>query len=1327
MQNNKYTSPYDLRSQTSKTRETLRTKSESDVTENINTENIGEVEAYKNKTKIVKNKDKTEMANNELSELIRLLSLQVKNEQDQNKKTIITVDTFAKIISDFDGENVPVDKWFNNFEQNAEAHELNDKQKYVQARNKVVGVAKMFLETKSISNYESLKEALITEFKRDYDSGEIHKMLKERKKTSTESFHEYMLCMRKIAALGDVEERAVVRYIVDGLPAKSVFKQNMYASKNFKELRENYEIYERVNVNTEIQNKKWHKANETKITAGKIHCYNCGSTEHKRNECKAQTKCFKCNKFGHISKQCKANENNQNDVLMIVDQKRYKCLKVNEQLINGLIDTGSDVSIIKRCVYENKFKNCPLKVNDSLLTGLGNMKTKPYGSIECNVKVDEVETKQNFLILPNDVIKCDILIGHDFISKFKMIVDSDGYEFKYKNSDENNIFNVFNINAIEIDADGHYKEEIENLIQQYNPSSSSQQCTVEMKIVPNGEIKPFRHSPTRLPFPEEQEVNRQVQEWLQKGIVRKSCSDVASRVVVTKKKTGEYRVCVDFRQLNNMVLKDGFPVPVIEDVLQKLQKAKFFCVMDLENGFFHVPIDEASKKFTAFVTKQGLYEFNRAPFGFCNSPACFIRYINFIFQELITADVMELYMDDIVVYSETEEGNMNKLKLVLEVAQQYGLQIKWSKCTFMKTKIDFLGHTIEGGKVWPGKAKTKAVANFPEPKNIKDVQSFLGLTGYFRKFIQNYAYIAKPLSNLLKKNVIFKINEDERNAIDKLKASLTNEPVLRIFCREAETELHTDASKEGFGATLLQKFEGQLHPVFFYSKKASVQEGRLHSYILEVKAAYIAFKKFRHYVLGIHFKLVTDCSAFKQTISKKDVPRDVAQWILYFQDFDYTVEHRSGNRMKHVDSLSRYPTDVMIISSDIAPRFLKQQHEDEYIKAIIQTLSFGPYESFKMKGGLVYKNINGNDLLIVPKLMEVEIIKNAHENGHYATQKTMHAIQQQYYIPHLEKKVQLVINNCVKCIIYNKKTGKKEGFLSCIDKGNVPLETIHIDHLGPMDATSKMYKYILAMVDGFSKFVWLFPTKTTNAEEAIRCLKVWSDTFGFPTRIISDKGSAFTSHNFEDFCKHNGIEHVLTTTGVARGNGQIERVNRVIVSIIAKLSNDDPTKWYKVVGDVQKAINSCMHNSTKTTPFQILVGVKMKTGLNDNILQMLQDEMIQKFDDDRQHLRTEAKKQIQKAQVEYKRNFDKRRKEDDGYQVGDLVAIKRTQFVSGRKLASEFLGPYKVDRVKRNNRYDVVKAANFEGPNKTSTSSDFMKPWKNYESVEYLLSSGTDE
>lgn len=1273
-----------------------------------------------------------------LSELIKQFA--AKMDRDEANKNAITVESFGKIIPEYNGCNIPIRQWFVNFDQNAEAYELNDKQKYVNARNKMTGMAKLFLESVTVSTYETLRNALFEEFDKKLSSADVHKLLMARKKRDNEDFHEYVLQMRKLAAMGDVEDQSTIRYIVDGLRWKPELTFPLYSAATFSELRQRHEIIDMANgrKSNEPNCKEWKKRGADKMATKsedggntrKQHCYNCGSAEHKRAECKMDTKCFKCNGSGHIAKQCDKNVQ-KSEVNIISNKTRAKQMKINNQEFSCLVDTGSDVTLIQESVYKSKFGDSALQKSSAVLYGLGNIPIRAIGTFTAEIDVDNLKSTHKFLIVPDSTINYGVIIGYDFIEKFTLVLKGSTYSFLGHTADKveieaagNNVYNVVSATN-DIDVPMRFKATIEKIISEYKPVNASQECPIKLKIIPSTESIAFRQSAARLSLMEHTIVENQVREWLSQGVIRESSSEVASRVVLAKKKDGSYRVCIDYRTLNACVLKDRFPIPIIDDILSKMQNSKFFTVMDLKNGFFHVPIEEGSKKYTAFITKQGLYEFNRAPFGFCNSPAVFSRYVNHIFQKLIKSGIMELYVDDIVVFGQTAEDCLLNVRKVLDHAQCYGLEIKWSKCQFLKEKIDFLGHTVQNGSVRPGETKIKAVKNFPVPKCVRSVQAFLGLTGYFRKFVKQYATIARPLTNLLKKEVKFHIGEAEMRAIKELKAVLMQEPVLKIFKQNAETQLHVDASKHGFGGTLMQRHGDTWHPVLYWSKKTSASEEKMNSYMLEVKAAYMATKKFRQYLLGNTFELITDCAAFKQTTTKRDMPREVAQWIMYLQDFSFTVEHRAGSRMKHVDTLSRYP--VLIVQSELRARLQKAQQSDEHLKAVREILKERQYENFKIVGDLLYKHTNGQDLLVLPRCMEHEVITNAHNIGHMGTQKTMHAIQQEYFIPHLEKKVSRHIANCVKCITHNRKSGKQEDFLHCIDKGQSPLQTVHVDHLGPMDATTKCYKYIFAIVDAFSKFTWLFTTKSTEAQEVVKHMQTWMDVFGSPERIVSDKGTAFTSNMFKQLCADNNIEHIEITTGVARGNGQIERVNRVILSVLAKLSHDEPAKWYKYTGQVQKAINGHVHSSTKHTPFEVLFGFNMRHEFKTDLIKILKDELIECLNDDRKALRQSAREQITKAQEVYKKQYDKKRKSSNDYRVSDLVAIKYTQFIAGKKLASKYIGPYKIVKVKRNCRYDVEKAADFLGPNRTSTSSDNIKLWRYIESNDDDLSSEADE
>ncbi|GFW88310.1 hypothetical protein TNCV_820661 [Trichonephila clavipes] len=262
---------------------------------------------------------------------------------------------------------------------------------------------------------------------------------------------------------------------------------------------------------------------------------------------------------------------------------------------------------------------------------------------------------------------------------------------------------------------------------------------------------------------------------------------------------------------------------------------------------------------------------------------------------------------------------------------------------------------------------------------------------------------------------------------------------------------------------------------------------------------------------------------------------------------------------------------------------------------------------------------------------------------------------------------------------------------------------------GPLPSTNKSYQHIFTVVDAFTKFTWLYPVKTVSAESALEKLKQQQKTFGSPIRIISDRGSAFTSKLFNDYCDEENIQHLQIATGVPRGNGQVERIHRTLIPVLTKLSLDDSTKWYKYVDRLQRILNSTISRSTKWTPFELLVGIKMRNKEDIPIKDLLLEEMAKELLEQREFLRNDAKKNIETLQSENRKTYNRRRKKASLYKEGDLVAIQRTQFGAGLKLRPKFLGPYKVTKVNSKDRYEVEKVGQHDGPNSTTTSADLMK------------------
>lgn len=1285
----------------------------------------------------------------------RKKSLSKQNERHVNQFAFKDVED---ALTCFDGESEKnIADWFEEFEEVATVCNWSSIQKYLYARKLLKGAARMAIQAESdIINWKTLRRYLLQEFDDLPRSIDVHKCLQSQKQEKGQSLLAYLYSMKKIAAQGNVDEASLVAYVIAGIQDDSSNKIVLYGARNCEELKRKFKTYQEILDNHQ---KKRHDLNVVKKNPfaskpnnqnGSNRCFNCGGHNHLSRNCPDKlkgTRCFKCGNFGHLAPNCKmssatgpSKDVNPFSVNTVTIPDMHVNILVENRWWPALLDTGSDVTLIRSSVMK-KIKN-PLSIDKGIIiSGLGQKAKMTICSLTIDMTINGHAFVVKCHVVPDSWLIEDILIGRDVLTSTRVLIENGKVSIsrvendrdERAEDDENFIWNIETINCddelecVQEVADPKMRTKIAALVQNYKPEAIPK-TKMEMRLTLTDET-PIIHRPRRLAPAERQIVQEQIQTWLENEIVKPSCSEFASPVVLAKKKNGSYRLCIDFRRINKKICRDRYPLPIIEDILEKLYDADVFSVLDLKNGFFHVDVHADSQKYTSFVVENGQFEFLKVPFGLSNSPSVFQRFVNTIFRDLINQEIVMIYMDDLIIATKDETKNIENVTKVLEVAQKEGLIINWNKCQFLKRKIRYLGHIIENGSIRPSDEKTKAVHGFPKPKKLKELRSFLGLTGYFRKFVPNYSLIAKPLTDLLKKNITFEFGPVEDAAFMTLKDKLCSEPVLKLFNPELVTELHTDASIDGYGAVLLQNHQNCFHPVFYLSFKTTEQERKYCSYDLEVLAIIRSLEKLRIYLLGIDFKIVTDCRAFHLTMKKKELCCRVARWAMALEEFSCVVQHRSGSSMKHVDALSRHPV-VLNVKAEVIHQMKRAQQNDENCQLIIKILESGQvFKDFSIRNEILYKFEEGSNLLVVPKRMQNDIIKDIHERGHLSRRRVEAAVKMDYYIPKLGKKIANIIDNCVSCILSANKTGKQEGLLNPIMKPDVPFNTYHLDHLGPLPSTAKTYKYLLVVVDAFTKFVWIYPTKSTSSEEVLQKLQFQSSLFGNPYRIITDRGAAFTSTQFKDYCVSEAIGHVLVTTGVPRGNGQVERINRTIISVLSKMTSDNPMKWYKFVPDLQRTLNSSICRSTNRTPFELMVGVPMHSRNDVSLTAMIEDSMVDELDENRNMMRADARKQIEKVREENRRTFNKRRKKARRYNLQELVAIRRTQFGPGLKLFPKYLGPYEVTSVKRNDRYAVKKIGEHEGPNITSSSADNMKPWSNHLSgdSEEDMSSGSDD
>ena len=446
---------------------------------------------------------------------------------------------------------------------------------------------------------------------------------------------------------------------------------------------------------------------------------------------------------------------------------------------------------------------------------------------------------------------------------------------------------------------------------------------------------PFKEPHRRIPPALFQEVREHLKEMLAADAIRPSQSPFSSNVVVVRKKDGSIRFCVDYRKLNNRTIKDAQAIPGIEDTLHLLAGAKYFTKLDLRSGYWQVELKETDKAKTAFqVGTMGFYEFNRMPFGLCNAPATFQRLMERCMGELNLRDCL-IYLDDVIIFSTTFEEHLERLDAVFSRLEEHNLKLKGTKCEFMKSHVTYLGHVVSENGIETDPDKTEAIRSWSIPKTVKEVRAFLGFTGYYRRFIQDYAKIARPHNDLLvghctnrkmksknkNKKTPFVWTEKQQDAFDTLRDKLMNPPVLAYADYRLPFKLHTDASTSGLGAVLYQHQEGQDRVVAYASRSLKTSERNYPAHNLEFLALKWAITdKFHDYLYGATFDVVTDNNSITYVFTTAKLDATGQRWLAELSNYNCSISYRSGKQNADADGLSRKKQET---TTQIFPDVLK--------------------------------------------------------------------------------------------------------------------------------------------------------------------------------------------------------------------------------------------------------------------------------------------------------------------------------------------------------------------------------------------------------------------
>ena len=731
---------------------------------------------------------------------------------------------------------------------------------------------------------------------------------------------------------------------------------------------------------------------------------------------------------------------------------------------------------------------------------------------------------------------------------------------------------------------------------------------------------------------------QQVKEMLRDGVIRSSSSPWASPVVMVKKKDGSMRFCVDFRQMNDATIKDAHPLPRIDDTLESLYGAQYFTTLDLKSGYWQVPIKEEDKEKTAFRTSSGqLYEFNQLPFGLCNAPATFSRLMDRTLAGLAW-NICLYYLDDIIVFSATWAEHIQRLKAVFERLRRANLKLGARKCTLAAREVSFLGYKVTPEGLEPEARLMEAISKLPPPINVVEVRSFLGLVGYYRRFVKKFSDKAAPLNALLRKEQAWKWTEDCQNAFETLKGEIAARPVSAYPDFSKPFRLYTDASNIGLGAILAQKQQGKEKIICCASRTLNNAESNYSTTKKECLAVVWGVQVFRPFLVATHFEILTDHYALQWLRSMKSTSAILHRWAAALEDYRFTILHRPGKLQGHVDALSRLPTENLLFTLEGKIKVTEKKAED--------------------------------------------IIKEVHKQGHLGEHKTWKAFNRKYSTPFGKQKCREVVRTCPECQLGKDYKTKH------VPKGHIhspgPWETVSIDIVGPLPVDGRSNRYIVTIMDVYSRYLIAIPVKNHKAATVSRCLyESVVAYFGAPRSILSDRGTEFTSVIWESLTQMLGAKIKLTAPYYPQGNAVIERSHRTLSNMLrTMLLEKKRREWSSLLPSIMLYMNSMIQEKTGVSAGEILFG------RSPNLPSDISFTPVTSLSDDREGYVKQLKRDLQDIRQKLSRVLGQESDQSSNpFSIGEKIIVAVLPHERANKLMAKWKGPFTVTKIP--NRFQV--------------------------------------
>lgn len=843
--------------------------------------------------------------------------------------------------------------------------------------------------------------------------------------------------------------------------------------------------------------------------------------------------------------------------------------------------------------------------------------------------------------------------------------------------------------------------------------------------IDTGEAEPIKLPYYRLGPSDLDELKAQIKKLLEAKLIRPSISPWGAPVLFVKKKDGSKRLCIDYRALNKITKADAYPMPRIQESLDRLASARVYSSLDATWGFWQNPVSKKDIPKTAFNTRYGSYEFLVTPFGLKNSPSAFQRMMDEIFKEYLD-DFLLVYVDDLLIFSKTEQDHIRHLKLVADRLHDYAIQINMKKSKFLQKSVKYCGYVVEDGKLKVDPDKVKLMEKWPVPQNSSAVRSFLGFLGYYRRFIEDFGTLAAPLHEISGTKSEWRWTSLEQNSFERLKTAMMKEPVL--ICPRDDLPYHVwpDASPWAVGGVLTQDHGMGQQPIAYEYHKLSDAEKNYPHHEKEILAMLHCLRKWRYYFEGRKFVVHSDNSTVVKLSSVKDPHRRLQRWIQEYQYWSPDIVHEPGSR-NPADAPSRVLIDeplITTLSDDnildsktspmeaalqaisleewnmeidekvdwplVIASFLETNKWPQGLSPALKSKCLRELEHFEIHHDLFCRKKKGRaSIPYLPSKDRPATIERYHVClGHLSTKSLLDIISSRFWFPDMERYIQGFLKTCPQCQMDKSPShGVKNASLKPLPPVPLPFERWGIDFIQNLQVTKSGMRHIITAIDYATRWVVCRAVKKMDADTVADFL--YHDIlmhYGAPYEIISDRGSSLLAESIKFYERLQKIKHCASSPYHPQSNGLVERMHATLRASISKLSDGSPDRWDEFLPQAIFSLRVRTHAVTKFSPFYLLYGVNPRIPGDTQPLRssmMPLDELEQKEDrhefnartfDELGYDRAAAFHRTEAQATRMQRYYDiKKKTVGSFYDLNDMVKIKN---FGKTKFEFAWKGPY---------------------------------------------------